>query len=882
MSSLKAIVITTLMMLFGAASASDDSLVEPLRLEVLQLTARPSSGLLLQFNRPVSIHLRITNQTDDRLLLEPSQLQLLCEHTVCRSIRPVQDDILIDGQRDLGSGETIEGWVRFQVVRPVSEEPSLVLTWRIGDSTQTTSVNRALRDLVNARHVRVGYQRRIAILSVDRSVDLMTLWVLSEQFRMLKEQGIERLVLQADPGELQSLPTNLSNWLRLADSNVSGTRRIPVRGLRAPVQFREFHMTGFRRPGGSARQIMHQTREQAVSAAARTLYERLSVESASAEFTSPESGIRRAVLECTIDRLDPPELTRVLDTVRTGFSGQRQLVLEMLDRVSDPQGLQVLRMTLLSYLQSPPDTSKSFSPGTAVVAAQTLVRCIVPGTNAVMHEVWDAAHKDRSLRETIVREILRTHDYRWTRLAAQYAAERLDHFSVDPAEHSHGTGQFSPTAGTTQVLHNLLRFLHNDDRAFPEVAARYLLRVTSPPIQDELLRIVVDSGKVELARECIVGRLDDGAISKSLLEMIHRLPDSRWTERLADLGTGEELSKRYRTSTFMAAVRCATGDQLNTIIDTLAGLDRNTRSQLFQQLSAMNHPRCTQLLQTSLEGNDQELVTALTSLKFELTPEMLQGIVDRYEVFRISAVEQGDLNGSEYRIAAKLLAQLGTFDHPEARRMINLSLISPAAGLREAARQLRRSDNRSRTRIQKAELWELRRSKRFDEAMELVNDLLERDPFDSDLLTTCASLNMRKDQLQEAQACVIEANRLSPGDVITESTVALLQVRLGQLEPGLANAETVLKQVPDTAGRYYGWTLYNTACVYARALETKGLSTADKQQHRKRAVELLHQAADAGIHDESHVVNDPDLVSLHDHPDWSSIIDRITTNQDES
>ncbi|MCH2202760.1 MAG: hypothetical protein MK102_12375 [Fuerstiella sp.] len=870
---------TTLMLLIAAASASDNGAVEPLRLEFLQLTSRPSSGMLMQFNRPVNVHLRVKNQTDDPLTLERSQLQLLCENTACRNIRPGHKDILIDGQLNLDPGETIEGWVSFQVVRPVSEEPSLTLTWKIGNSIQTASVNRALRDLVNARHVRVGFHRRVAILSIDRPVDLMTLWVLSEQFRMLKEQGIERLVLQADHGESRPLPTNLSNWLRQADSNATATRRILVRGLPAPAQFHEFHMTGFRRTGSPAKPVVHQTRELAVSAAARTLYERLSVESAMAEFTSPESGIRRAVLESTIDRLPPAEFARVLDSVQTGFSAQRQLVLEMLDRVSDPQGLQVLRTTLLSYLRSPHDTSKSISPRTAAVAAQTLVRCIVPETDVAMSEVWKVAHQNRSLRETIIAEILRTNDHRWTQLAAQYAAERLDHFSAESAKNNRHQDQSSPT---TQVLQNVLRFLHNDDRAFVDVAARYLLNVKSPVIQDELLRIVVDSDEAEPARECITGRLDNGTVTKSLLEMIHRLPDSQWTERLLELRTTKDFPNRYRAPIFMAAVRCATQDQLDTIIDTVSSLDRNTRSQLFQQLSSMNHPRCSELLQTSLEGDNQEFMTGLSSLTFELSPEMLQRIVDRYQVFRLAAVEHGSLNVSEYRMAAKLLAQLGPIDHPEARRMINLSLISPAAELREAARQLRRSDNRSRTRMQKSELWELKRTKRFDEAMELVNDLLEKGPFDADLLTTRASLNMRNNQLLDAQSDVTEANRLSPGDVITESTLALLQVRLGQVESGLRNADAVMKQVPKSAGRYYGWTLYNTACVYARAIELKNISTADKQQHRKRAIDLMHQAADAGIHDESHVLADPDLITLHDHPDWPTIIDRITTNPDDS
>lgn len=877
---LAAAVQMTVLLLHPAACAADGDPAGPLRLELLQLTSEPFSGLLTRFKRPVSLQLRVTNETDSPLLLECARLKVFCEDELCRRASPSRPRLFMDEPQELAPGETVEGWVAFRVNRSASTEPPLRLSWEIGDAIQSISLNQVLRDLVNCRVVQVGYENRISILSIDRSIDLMTLWVLDEQFRSLRNRGVERLVLNVDLGKSARLPPKISNWLQLANRTAMANRRVIVRGFPAPVQFGEFHVCGYQYGNSSTGSIMHQSLELAVAAAARTLYERLPTAAAAAQLDSTEAGIRRAAMESCIDRLSSADLSRILSKVESGFGSDRQLVLELLDRVSNPLGLQALRATLLSYLNAPRDTSVSFASATAAVAAETLVRCIGPQTEAVLAEVWAAAHDNESIRTLIIEEVLRTRDYRWVPLAADFAAEQLDHFSADQSKTDTTTEESKPRVRDPKLLRNVLQFLYNNDPGFVVTARQRLQDVTSPDIQDELLRIVVDAGEFALARECITKRLDHGVISKKLLAMIHRLPDSQWTSRLLELQSNKDFRKRDRAPTLMAAVRCATDEQLDIIIDDVDSLDQAARSQLFRQLITMNHPRCVELLKKSLDGKETEFSTALRSLTFGMSPEILQLVVNRYDLIRHAAIERGTLEGTDYRMAATLLAQLGQIDHPEARRMINLSVISPEAGLRrEAASQRQRSDNRSRTRIQKSEIWKLKKNKQYDAAMGKVNALIERDPFDAESLMIRASLNLRDDQVEAALADVVEANRLSPGDVITESTVALVHVRSGRVKSGIEYAEAVREQVPSSGGPYYGWTLYNTACVYGRAIELPDVSAADSEQFLERAIELMHQAADAGVHDEAHVLNDPDLVTLHNHPEWSSILDQITTNE---
>ncbi len=862
-------------------STAADPAAEPLHLEILQLKSVVPIEYLDHISRSVEIHLRITNQTDQPLKLKRSDLQLLCEKAVCRPL-PARSDPGLTGDRNLAVGETIEGWVTFQLIRPSAEEPVLTLSCTVGDSRQSVSLNEALRRLVNPQFGQLGYQQKITVLSIERTLDLLTLWVLHEQMRMLKNQGVDRLVLDAHPHESSQVDSKILNWLQLASASAQSGRRRRAHGFSPPPRFQEFHVTGFHYGGNSSIRIMHRSRERAVAAAAHTLYQQLSTEEAVGEFQTAEPGIRRAALESSIDRLSEAELVQVLATMESSQAGSRRLILELLDRVTSSAGVEKLRSVLITSLAAPPTRSDSFAPETVAVAARTLVRCVAPGTGSALQDVWKAAADSRSLQETIIEEVLRTEDHRWTTLVAEYAGAELDRLSSAESADQGNADEPVRSGRISRVLRDSLRFLHSNAPAFQSVAMRRLLAVTIPDVQDELLRIVVAADEQDLARACIAQRLESGAVTAQLLGMIHLLPDSRWTMRLFELHRLKTATRSDRASTLTAALRCATEQQLDEIIDQVDDLDPLVRPHLYQQLVAMHHPRCAELLKRALGEDEARFSAALRYLPASESAEVLQLVMDRYELFRQQAAEKGSLEGADFRMARMLLVQLGPIEHPEARRLMNLTLISPDPGLRaEALHQISGSHNRSRARTsrQENEIRRLKQQGEFDEALQRINQLIAQDSFCADFLMTRASLRMRRNQIREAATDVAEANRLSPGDVFTESTLALLQVRSGQIEDGIEEAERVMKQVPAAATMYYNGTLYNTACVYARALESDNLTAEQGQQYTERAIELMRLSADAGFYDEQHVLNDPDLVTLHDHEEWSVIMQQITVNQ---
>jgi hypothetical protein len=76
------------------------------------------------------------------------------------------------------------------------------------------------------------------------------------------------------------------------------------------------------------------------------------------------------------------------------------------------------------------------------------------------------------------------------------------------------------------------------------------------------------------------------------------------------------------------------------------------------------------------------------------------------------------------------------------------------------------------------------------------------------------------------------------------------------------------------------WTsLYNGACTYARATESKLPSAEEKKAYAEKAIELLRLTAELKFGDSEHMQKDPDLLSLHEHPEWPKMVELVNANK---
>ena len=133
---------------------------------------------------------------------------------------------------------------------------------------------------------------------------------------------------------------------------------------------------------------------------------------------------------------------------------------------------------------------------------------------------------------------------------------------------------------------------------------------------------------------------------------------------------------------------------------------------------------------------------------------------------------------------------------------------------------------------------------------------------------------MHAERFSEAMEALKNADRLSPEDVETQSMIALVMVRLDDIPGGLAYADQVIAMAPKD------WTsLYNGACTYARATESKLPSEDDKKTFANKAIELLRQTAELKFSDSEHMQKDVDLLSLHGYPEWQKMVDLVNANK---
>lgn|GEM_PF-3485544 len=859
-------------------SYGDDPQNDAFQVDILKLRVQSSSSRTLsRLSGRVDLYLRLTNRSDATQQMKSYRFRLQYDKKVSETQRR-RGEPLLDASATIAPAEAREGWISFKVSHSSSNEIPLVLKCAIDSTQAQVDLNRELRRLINLRVRQIGHEQRLALVEIDRTIDLPTVWILDAKLRELKTQSIDRVVVSANDPDQTRLSRGVTQWLQLASRRIEVPQRRLNTGYPPPVQFAEFHLSGFQYGGRQLGRIMHKSTSLAVAAAVESLYERLPTAEAMKALNSPEEGLRRAALASCIDRLPEDELRRILEKTTSGTEESRQLILEMLDRVSSPLAVAMLCDTVLNSFGSAPLASDSVRPDTVEIAARTLVRCIGPSTDDALAAVWRAS-AGSWLRDTLVHEIMETRDHRWLWMVQEFATEQLERYSVDPTESADEAD--TPKMAVSPQLKKALQFVHSNDGTFVAEARRFLLSVTAPQIQDVLLEIVAESPEVSdanLAARCISERLENGQLTTELINVIRQAPDSRWTQRLMEL---HQSGKRVpgKTPALMAAIYCANAEQLQSIIEQYDELKR-LRPQLLQQLIAMGHPQAGQIFKRALEGTSTEVNVAVKQDLLTATPEMLQLVLDRYEVYRLAAIEHGKLATPDKHVARQLLSRLGRLDHPEARRMVNLSLVSPVEVLREVAgEQQYQPRQAAQLRRNGIDPWSLRNEGKYREALELVNQLIARDPLDPNTLLLRASLNLRSNEVEAGLKDIQEANRLSPGDVFTESTLALAQVRLGQIEVAVNAAEATLGRIPESVGSYYWWTQYNTACVYGRALERPELTEHQKSAFTRRAIELLQDACQTGIDDHAHMVKDPDLVVFHDHPEWDDILQDVKKNE---
>ncbi|MEZ6061384.1 MAG: hypothetical protein R3C19_13655 [Planctomycetaceae bacterium] len=889
----------------SAAAKQESSPKSGLRVDILEVTVNLERTVTkpLDAARSVAVRTMVSNTLDRPLEVKLSDIQLTCDGTAF-SPNPVYPDALLKEDRTLAPGEEIAGWLAFSIAGPVTDEPELTLTWQVNGKTLSWSINGELRRLLNVKTERIGPDNCLAVMTLNDAIDREMIWVLSTAFRELHEAGMRRLVV-VSIGESHSPQRGvITSWLATARIGNEEMRLPTGPQPRSPVQFPVFHAAGFgnstgnyrvgrryRNSGGST--FLHPDRERAVAAALQDLYQRQPVDTALAGLQSSEPGIRRAALSTSIDRLTPEQLRQVIADVASAPASQQALVAELLSQVAYPGVVESLRNFVLS---SDAEVSQA--------ALNSLVQCLSPETDRVVHEIWLTSVDNAGFRERIVNEMLSADDDRWSSYVRETAELLLDRAARSASEPPSSADSAEPkdppdeapdkpvahaapadskdtpaplSRSESQLLQRTLAFFEeHEEPGFVHFARARVLEIHEPETQDRVLEFLLafnDPTDAELARQYIDLRLPHGTTSDRLIAVVTQFPDKRYTERLLELSKNASLRSSVRNNLMTAAIHCATGRQLDPLIEDFNGLDDSAQTLLLQQLAASNHPRWLELAESTLGKNPARDGAVLRIMGANPSPESLNLLLRLLEQTRLRADSEEEFDRKEAGYAQNLIAQVSTFSHPEAKRILNRCYISRSSMLRGQAKlAIQRSLQKSPGIADYIRMSQATDQRQYSEALEAASDAIAKDPFMADALHSRASLYLRDNRIGPALRDLEESIRLQPEDIVAESTLAIARIRSGDVAAGLEYADEILSRVPEEAGDMRWITLYNTACAYARTDEVPGISDEKREQYLDRAVDLFSRSIESGFGDVGHVLNDPDLDALHNRPEWESLL----------
>ena len=786
----------------------------------------------------------------------------------------------------LAPSKSVSGWLTFPAVAYNGPEIPLELQWApdrvkndqkdaeksVPDVPKPTrevvklNLNEAIRKLNLFNNKYVGADRDLAVVSVHRPLDILATWVLCDHLMKVSEQGIQRVVFTPATSNAPTVHAECVQFLAsLIDEKSEDSQDTPsmIPLPKTPVKMKHVSLADFsenservfRNPRS---QITHyESLEDAVCAALTPIYRFVPVEKAVADLRNPDSGVRRAAMAGAVDRLTAEQASAIIEQAETGSTTVKLEIAAYLNLIPGEEAVNMLREMCLGENER-----------VAQVALRSLVRSRDNAAESAMAEVWKAGATTPKLQSEVVQAISEYPDERWLPLVVDYVLVFLRQSA-------------QPDSATIPAknISGALRFLSTQNESRVEQAIRRdLLNIRNPMIQDMFVQHLMNlrvSGNDTLIRECVTRRLSEGQISTVICTAATKYRDPSWTDPLMASFRLASKDEGAATQFLNAALECASPEQLNQMAENPAEYSVPQQAALIQHMARLDHPRWKSLATELLAKKERNWQSIIPLLSQDGSEESLKILCDHVQAYAAGLEGTRDASVDGMQMYQTLLIHLSAFVHPECRRVMNRLARDPNKYISDIATSQRVIAFRGAPGFQYlVQESQLRREGKLKEAEESLKLCLEVDPLLPEAYVRLASEEMHADRFSEAMDALKTADRLSPEEVETQSMIALVMVRLDDIPGGLAYADQVIAMAPKD------WTsLYNGACTYARATESKLPSEDDKKSFADKAIELLRQTAELKFSDSEHMQKDGDLLSLHEHPQWQKTVDLVNANK---
>jgi tetratricopeptide (TPR) repeat protein/HEAT repeat protein len=756
-------------------------------------------------------------------------------------------------------------WLVYGKVGSGQTVPPVKLKVTLDGQTRTIDVTALQRALLDLTIERLGPKDCLALVTVGGRLNTFNMQSLIEELDVALSQKVTRAVIRFKP-DAPPPDHQLGAWLHssaaFAGSGRTVSEQLPV----IPAALRELHLVQLSQgviPGTDAAASMptklHPTELEAVAAALRTAYFALSPGEIRQAIRTGSALSRAAALMHGGDRLETDDLPLLIGYSRDTNASIRIAALTSLGGFGDPAAIE--RLT---------ETVRSGAPHDAQAAVQALAQSRFQGArDALLRLLADA---DPAVETRIVTVLAAKPRGDWSDVLFDHAKDPAGKLRVDVLralvrlEHSRIVDLLEEALrGSDTGLRDLAFSIlaRRSDPRSDKLATEYVLRqIEEQPPTGPVLEFL-NRTRDPRALPAVQRHLATATDKVSLINLLGQMGDLRTGTHLIELfpklASHEQVAALNAVRTlkhpgFIALARGALGHKDPTVIN-----------HAVQGLTQEGSARAQEILLTTFESATQPqqlqpLAIALAQFATPAAREALQKAAQSKDRARANAGRSGLQNlrmrspGMQYvHQAATHLAQK-QFD--EARQLFQIAAeldpFLPEAHIGVGQMHLREKQ------------W-VEAGKAFQKAVDL-------DPTSAEVHAALGDAYLKQELWSEAAAAFIKARELNPRSGLVISGLAIAQVMQGNIDTGLATAETSRKQFGEDATY-----LYNTACVYGRAVQQIARQPASPERDarldklRRQALTDLQAALEHGFDDLDWLREDPDLASLHDLPEFQKL-----------
>ncbi|HUQ71824.1 MAG TPA: HEAT repeat domain-containing protein, partial [Planctomycetaceae bacterium] len=722
------------------------------------------------------------------------------EHYELRDCQPVKE-------LRVPAGGVASTWLVYGNIGTGQTVPPSQLELTIAGQRRTVDVTAVQRALLGLEVERLGPKECLALITIGGRINTFNMQSLIDELDAAVAQKVTRAVVRWKP-DAPTPDHQLAAWLH-SSAAFAGTGRVVSEQL--PIisaSLREMHLVQL--PQGAFPDTdaasglppkVHPTELDAVAAALRTAYFAVTADDIRQAIRTGAALSRAAALIHGSERLDTSDLPMLVAFTRDASPPIRQAALMALGGFGDPAAIEPLTQA-----------ARSDTPADAQAAIRAL-----------------AESRFQSAREALV-QLLETADPAVEQRIIAILAER-------------------PRGDWADVL-----FAHAQDpdgRIRTDVL-KALVRLEHPQIVDLLERGLRgnDSGQRDLAFTMLSARSDarsDKLATDFVLKQIEDQPPTGpvldFLNRTRDPKALPVLLRHLRTSSDKSSLinllgqlgDSPTGDRL---IAMFPKLEPHEQVAALNAVRSLRHPGFLALATEAIDSSDPTVANhAIQGLTQFATPDAQRVLCQamdeatKSQTLQPLALALANFASPGARETLQRAAQSKDRPRRDAGRMglQNLRLRSPGFQyIHQATSHLQEKQYDEALQLFQlaAELdpWlpEAQigigqihlRHKRWADAGKSFQKAIDLDPSSAEVHAALGDAYLKQEQWSAAATAFRKAQELNPKSGLVVSGLAISQVMQGHLDAGLAIAEAGRAQFAKDAG-----FLYNTACVYGRAVE---------------------------------------------------------------